>query len=192
MPKKTLTVALAKHADVLVQVKGNQPTLLDACESLARHYGPTQCDVQHDKGHGRIETRTVQTYAVPANWLEEEWQPLVQQVISVSRTVERRNRSGGWDRSSETAWWINTCVMSAATCQMAIRGHWSVENQNHHVRDVVLREDHCTTKNKPGIMARLRSIALNCIRAASDRSITIELRRNALNFEHLRRCACRT
>jgi predicted transposase YbfD/YdcC len=36
--------------------------------------------------------------------------------------------------------------MSAATCQMAIRGHWSIENQNHHVRDVALREDHCSTR----------------------------------------------
>jgi hypothetical protein len=33
-------------------------------------------------------------------------------------------------------------------------------------------------------------MALNCLRATSDRSVTIELRRNALNFEHLRRCAC--
>jgi predicted transposase YbfD/YdcC len=177
---------------VLVQVKGNQSTLLAACEELARYCAPAECDVQHDKGHGRIETRTVRTWGVPANWLEDDWQPLVKQVVSVSRTVERRNRTGGWERSSETAWWVSTAVMSAATCQMAIRGHWSVENQNHHVRDVVLREDHCTTRHKPAILARLRSMALNCIRAASGRSITIERQRNALNFEHLRRSVCAT
>ena len=175
---------------MLVQVKGNQPTLLAACEDLAHYCTPVECDVRHDKGHGRIETRTVRTYGVPANWLEPDWQPLVQQIVSVSRTVERRNRTGGWDCSSETAWWVSTAVMSAATCQMAIRGHWSVENQNHYVRDVVMKEDHCTTRHKPGILARLRSMALNCLRATSDRSVTIELRRNALNFEHLRRCAC--
>jgi hypothetical protein len=65
---------------------------------------------------------------------------------------------------------------------MAIRGHWSVENQNHHVRDVVMKEDRCTTGRKPEILARLRSMALNCLRATSDRSVTIELWRNALNF----------
>jgi hypothetical protein len=129
---------------VLVQVKANQPTLLAACEDLAGYRAAVQCDVQHDKGHGRIETRTVRTYEVPANWLEDDWQALVKQVVSVSRTVERRKRTGGWERTSETAWWVSTAVMSAATCQMAIRGHWSVENQNHYVRDVVLREDHCT------------------------------------------------
>jgi predicted transposase YbfD/YdcC len=47
---------------------------------------------------------------------------------------------------------------------MAIRGHLSIENQNHHVRHVALREDHCSTRTKPGILARLRSIALNCMR----------------------------
>ena len=70
--------------------------------------------------------------------------------------------------------------MSAATYQMATRGHWSVENQNHHVRDIVLREDHSRTRNKPAILARLRSMALNCLRSASEHSITIALLRNAL------------
>lgn len=183
-------MALENHADVLVQVKGNQPTLLGACEGLADYCAAAQTDVQHDKGHGRIETRTVRTYDVPANWFEDDWQALVSQVVSVSRTVERKSVGGAWERSSETAWWISTCAMSAATYQMAIRGHWSVENQNHHVRDVVLREDHSRTRNKPAILARLRSMALNCLRSASEHSITIALQRNALNFSHLRRSAC--
>jgi hypothetical protein len=69
---------------VLEQVKGNQPNLLVACGDLARYCTPAECDVQHDKGHGRIERRTVRTYGVPANWLEADWQPLVQQIVSVS------------------------------------------------------------------------------------------------------------
>ena len=84
----------------------------------------------------------------------------------------------------------STAVMSAATCQMAIRGHWSVANQNHHVRDVDMKEDHCATRHRSGILARLRSMALNCLRATCDRSATIELKRDVLNFEHLRRFAC--
>jgi hypothetical protein len=73
-------IASEKKADILVQVKGNQPTLLAACEDLARHRTATQCDVQHDKGHGRIETRTVHTFDLPQNWLPDGWQPVVQQV----------------------------------------------------------------------------------------------------------------
>jgi hypothetical protein len=80
---------------VLVQVKGNQPTLLAACEALACYCAAAQCNVQHDKAHGRIETRTVRVWSVPENWLEDDWQPLVQQIVSVSRTVERRHRTDG-------------------------------------------------------------------------------------------------
>jgi predicted transposase YbfD/YdcC len=65
-----------------------QPTLLAACEDLARYCAPAECDVQHEKGHGRIETRTVRTYGVPANWMEADWQQLAQQIVSVSRTWE--------------------------------------------------------------------------------------------------------
>jgi hypothetical protein len=57
-----------------------------------------------------------------------------------------------------------------------------VANRNHHVRDVDIKEDHCPTRYKSGILARLRSMALNCPRATCDRSVTIELQRNALNF----------
>lgn len=175
-----------------MQVKGNQPTLLAACEDLGNYCAPTQCDVQHDKGHGRIETRTVRTWEVPSGWLDDDWQPLVRQIVSVTRTVERQTRRENWKRTDETAWWVGTATMSAATCQAAIRGHWSVENQNHYVRDVVMREDNHTTRHKPGIWARLRSMALNCIRMTTMQSITIERQRNALNFERLRRCVCGT
>lgn len=174
---------------MLVQVKGNQPTLLDACESLGRHRDATQCDVQHDKAHGRIETRIVHTFEVPPYWLPDEWQSMVCQVARIDRTVERRTRDG-WVRTAETAWWISTTSMGAADFQLAIRGHWSVENQNHYVRDVALREDACRTRNKPAILARLRSMALNCLRAARVESVTRTLHRHAMNFERLRNCAC--
>jgi predicted transposase YbfD/YdcC len=191
LSKKTLALALLKEADVVVQVKGNQPTLLEACEDLARHQAPGQCDVTHDKAHGRIEVRTVHTFEVPPHWLPEEWQLMVRQVARIERTIERRTREG-WVRTAETAWWISTTCMSAADFQLAIRGHWSVENQNHYVRDVVLREDACRTRHRPAVFARLRSMALNCLRAASVQNVTVELHRHAMNFERLRKCACGT
>ena len=175
---------------MLVQVKGNQPVLLGACKDLACYDTPTECDVQHDKGHGRIQTRRVCTWEVPPGWLDDDWQALVRQVVSVTRTVERQTCRGNWKRTSETAWWISTTAMSAASCQAAIRGHCSVENQNHYVRDVILREDHNTTRHKPALLARLRSMALNCIRTTPGARITIERQPNALNFERLRRCVC--
>lgn len=188
MPKKTLALALAKKADVVVQVKGNQPTLLETCESLGLHRDASQCNVHHDKAHGRIETRVVHTFDVPDYWLPDEWQSMVAQLARIERTVERRTRKG-WTRTAETAWWISTTPMSAADFQLAIRGHWSVENRNHHVRDVSLQEDACRVRNKPVVLARLRSMALNCLRAAQVPNVAVELYRNTLNFERLCRCA---
>ena len=65
----------------------------------------------------------------------------------------------------------------------------SVENQNHYVRDVALREEASRTRNKPAVLARVRSMALNYLRAARVECVTRTLHRHAMNFERLRNCA---
>jgi hypothetical protein len=117
--KKSAAASSSKGADVLVQVKANQPGLVAECENLARHCTPTQCDVQHDKGHGRVETRTVHIFYLPPHWLPEGWQPLVQQVARVSRTVEQR-KAGRWHMTNETAWWVATAVLEAPVFQCVL------------------------------------------------------------------------
>ena len=47
----------------------------------------------------------------------------------------------------------------------AIRNHWAIENRNHWVRDVTMAEDASRIRINPGVMARLRSQALNIARA---------------------------
>jgi predicted transposase YbfD/YdcC len=173
---------MARGADVLVQVKENQPELLAACQMLPQFHRPAQQHVDHDKGHGRVEMRTVQTFVPPAGWLPEDWQPLVKAVVKVTREVMHK-RKGVAEISVETAWWVSTAHLEAGQFQTAIRGHWGIENQNHHVRDVVLFEDACRIREQPGILARLRSIALNCMRASKVSSVSRALYRNALNFD---------
>jgi predicted transposase YbfD/YdcC len=165
-----------------VQVKENQSELLSMCQMLPQYQKFAHQHVEYDKGHGRIETRTVDTFVPPDAWLPEGWQPLVQAVVKVVRVVEHK-RKGVAETSVETAWWVSTVVLSAEEFQRAIRGHWSIENQNHHVRDVVLFEDACRIREQPGILARLRSIALNCLRGSGEPSISRAIYRNALNFE---------
>ena len=65
----------------------------------------------------------------------------------------------------ETAFYASSIVLSAKTFASAIRNHWTIENQNHWVRDVTLCEDASRIRVNPGIMARLRSQALNIARA---------------------------
>jgi predicted transposase YbfD/YdcC len=174
---------------VLVQVKENQPELLAMCQMLPQYQQPTQRHVDYDKGHGRIETRMIDTFVPPDAWLPEGWQPLVQAVVRVVRVVEHK-RKGMTQISEEIAWWVSTVALSASQFQGAIRGHWSIENQNHHVRDVVMLEDACRIREQPGILARLRSIALNCMRAGNESCISRAIYRNTLNFDHAVSTAC--
>lgn len=179
--KKTLSLAVNNGTDVLVQVKDNQPELLALCRLLPEHHPISQQHVDTDKGHGRIELRTVETFTPPAGWLPPEWQSLVKTVVRVTREVTHR-RKGDVQISHETAWWISTIDLDAALCQKAIRGHWGIENQNHYVRDVVLLEDACRTRKQPGVLARLRSLAMNCMRMRKVPSISRAIYCNALNF----------
>jgi hypothetical protein len=47
-----------------------------------------------------------------------------------------------------------------------IRGHWSIENRLHYVRDVTYTEDHSQvrTGNAPRAMATLRNLAIGALR----------------------------
>ncbi|WP_442942277.1 hypothetical protein [Nostoc sp.] len=62
------------------------------------------------------------------------------------------------------------------TC--GIRGHWSIENCLHWVKDVVLKEDDSTIRlgNAPANLSILRAIALNILRRNGHTSITIAQR----------------
>lgn len=166
---------------MLVQVKGNQARLFELCQLLERHFDWADQDQTQCVAHGRREIRQVHTYLPEHYWLPPEWNCLIKTVVKVTRTCHHR-RHGKQETSVETAWWISTTVLSAKAAQQAIRGHWQIENQFHHVRDVALQEDACRTRTQPGILARLRSMALNCLRADGAPSISRAILRNALNF----------
>jgi predicted transposase YbfD/YdcC len=70
-----------------------------------------------------------------------------------------------WKRREETAFYASSVMLPTELFASAIRGHWAVEKENHWVRDVTLAEDASRIRVNPGVMARLRSQALNIARA---------------------------
>lgn len=54
-----------------------------------------------------------------------------------------------------------------------IRGHWSIENSLHHVRDVTFDEDRSQVRKKAGpqVMATLRNVAISLLRLAGETNI---------------------
>jgi hypothetical protein len=135
--------------------------------------------------HGRQEHRCVEVFDT-AGQLDAPWQGLVACVARVSRlTYLKDTRSGLWPTREEVGYYACQVHYDAETLAHAIRAHWGIENRAHYVRDVSLDEDASRIRHRPGVMARLRSLALNILRANAVQNIREALQVNALNFDRL-------
>jgi predicted transposase YbfD/YdcC len=183
--KKTFEAARDTGNFLLVQVKANQQILLEKIGELCVVSRPL--DAISTKGrirHGRQEHRTVETFDA-ASRLGADWDGLITTAIRVERlTWHKDTKSGNWLKTNEVSFYASQIGLSAKAAEAAIRGHWGIENRNHYVRDVTLGEDQSRIRNKPAHFARLRSIALNILRANGASNIARELFINALNPDH--------
>ena len=118
--------------------------------------------------------------------LDAPWQALVSCVARVSRlTYIKDTRTGLWDTREEVGYYPCQTHHGAKILGSAIRAHWGIENCSHYVRDVTLGEDASRTRTRPGVMTRIRSIALNILRANGVRNISLALYTNAVSFDQL-------
>ena len=72
-----------------------------------------------------------------------------------------------------------------------VRGHWTVENKLHWVRDVTFDEDRSQVRTgvTPRIMASLRNTALSILRLTGSHQIATALRRYARDPDRAITCA---
>lgn len=63
------------------------------------------------------------------------------------------------------------------------RGHWSVENKSHYVRDVAFDEDKCRARRGfgPAVLATLRNGAISTLKLVGVTSVAAGLRACAAN-----------
>ena len=101
------------------------------------------------------------------------------------RTWCRDTRTGLWRQRREVAYHAGQAPLDARACAAAVRGHWRIENRNHHVRDRSLGEDASRIRRKPGAFARLRSFALNILRAKRVSNVSEALYTTALSLDRL-------
>lgn len=154
-------------------VKGNQPQLLQDLEdwfdervALLPGMGCPPKDFRSatmiNKGHGRIEVRTLTTSSQLNDFLD--W-PFLQQVFKLERTVTisktRKTRQetiyGVTSLSAEQA--------SPAQLLHMLRSYWQIENGLHYPRDVTLHEDQTRFKTHTGAhnMAIINNLILALI-----------------------------
>ena len=71
-----------------------------------------------------------------------------------------------------------TSPAAARALLSLLRGHWTVENRLHWVRDVTFDEDRSQVRkhNGPQVMATLRNLAISLLRLAGAQSIAKALR----------------
>lgn len=189
MSKKTFDAAETAGCALISQVKENQRDLLEEVRLAETLSAPVSSYRSVDKGHGRTETRRVKVYDA-AETLDGNpgWSCRIACVARVDRETKVFNtRKRSWDKRMETAYYVGSRLFRAKLMAGMIRGHWGIENANNYVRDVTLGEDRSRIRKNPGILARLRSFALNIMRHEGVENVSHELYMNALNIGRILR-----
>lgn len=120
-----------------------------------------QTATTRDKGHGRFETRTIETLTQVPPWLN--W-PGAHQICRLTRQRTIKGRT-----SLEIVLAITSLTRLHANAEKLLalsRQHWSIENRLHYVRDVSMGEDACPVRSgqAPQLLAALRNLTIGLIR----------------------------
>jgi predicted transposase YbfD/YdcC len=172
-------------AHYVFTVKENTPALWDELDAL--NWAKVPRLAVTEAGHGRREKRTIQVTDAPAH-IRNRF-PHARQAALIERYVTRTVRVKSPKRSvrktvrSAVAVFVITSLdrREAAPAHLAgyVRGHWSIENKVHWVRDVTFGEDASTVRTgpRPRIMATLRNLAIGLIRHAGYQKIAATIRK---------------
>ena len=107
--------------------------------------------------------------------------PFCGQVACVERHTEEIKTG---KKRSETVYLITSASPEKVSPKQLLelnRGHWTIENKSHYVRDVTFDEDRSQirTKTGPRMMATLRNLAISLLRMADYTNIAAATRRMA-------------
>ena len=116
-----------------------------------------------EKGHGRIETRTI---SISRECVAHLGWPGAAQVCRIERIRQQAGR-----RSREIAYAVTSLSPEQARPDALLalwRDHWLIENRLHWRRDAILREDHSRVRSGsiPQALAALRNTMLRIIQNA--------------------------
>jgi len=160
-----------------LRLKENQPALHAGVALLFEDPVSPPTVVRQRHRHGdRLEVRELALSADLNEWAD--WPGLAQ----VGRLRCLRRRRG--ETSIETSYLITSLSPQQATPAQLLslaRGHWSIENQLHWVRDVTFDEDRCQIRTgaAPQVMAALRNLVIGLLRLSGVRNIAAALRTHA-------------
>jgi predicted transposase YbfD/YdcC len=156
--------------DSVLPVKEDQPTLVKDIAAAfaepeagasplqaARREAEIERACEVDKGHGRIEKRSIEVTSSLGEYLGSDW-PGCAQVFRLTRV-----RKEGEKVETEVVLGITSLPRERAGAKELlglVRDHWGIENGLHGVRDGTLREDASRIRKGSAaeVMAALRNI----------------------------------
>jgi predicted transposase YbfD/YdcC len=154
------------NGDYFMIAKGNQANLQ---QDIAFYFDDFSSPiVSHtttvELGHGRIERRTLYATVELNDYLN--W-PAVGQAGLIERV--RIAKSTGELLSHEREFFVTSLIPEQASPPQLLqinRGHWTIENKSHHVRDVSFNEDasHVRKGSSAQVMAAFRNATLVMLR----------------------------
>lgn len=177
----TAQTILDAGGDYLFVVKENQPTLLREIELVfeTSKLAETVSQASSTTTHGsRIETRAIAVSSAMHGL--SDW-PGLFQVMKLDRTVMTKTTG---EIREETVYGVTSLSSQQARPNQLNelwRGHWTIENKVHWVRDVTFDEDRSTVRsgNAPQAMTAIRNIVISLLRLRKVTNIAAALRKYA-------------
>jgi len=187
--KEIAAPIVAKEADYVLALKGNQPTLYEQVsdyflEQLEKE-GPDR-KLRHqrevEEGHGRSETR--ETFVAPATKAmvaSGAWLGLATVVLVIRRCVEHATGKA----SDEVRYFISSLPAKVKRLARAVRQHWGIENGLHWVLDVAFNEDRMRQRDRNGIenLALLNRLAVSVLRQDKTIKAGVKCKRKAAGWD---------
>ena len=164
-------------------VKNNHPLLRKKIEGFFN--SPTLYEAEFHRatetvrGRGRVETRALVTSDdLPRGFTGFAG---VRQLFRLERMIEHKKSGKFCQEPVFGMASLPRSVASPAQLAALIRGHWTIENRCHYVRDVTFGEDASQVRvgSVPQVMAAFRNTALALIRLSGKTNVAAARRRFA-------------
>jgi predicted transposase YbfD/YdcC len=148
-----------------------QKAVFDRCKHMLKN---KPVHVVEERGHGRVKRWS--TWVTDATGIDF---PHASQVACIRREEFDLD---GVRISKEYALVVTSATagkVGSADLHTYVRGHWSIENKGHYVRDTTWREDdqQAHTGNGPQVIAAIRNLALGLFRLNGMQEIKESTRR---------------
>jgi len=149
-----------RETHYLLTVKGDQPALRRQLSQLPSPEVDIT-DTHGDHWHGRVEKRTRKVVSIDARIVFSHATQAVQITRKVRPLKSKRSRIEKVYAITDLA------VLQASPDQLNtwLRGHWSIENRLHWIREVTFSEDQAQTRTGSShkVMAILRNLAVGLL-----------------------------